>query len=136
VTEPQGNSYPGKVETPLGDFVRVAREFPKTKFVLAHWGARLPLDSALGVEARACDNLYYDTAASPLTYASEVFREMIGVVGAARVLYGSDHPLNLYPKKSDTPQMGALLAEMRSVGLSETELSAIAEKTAGKILGL
>lgn len=134
VTEPQSKNYPGKIETPLGDFVRMAREFPATKFILAHWGARLPLDSELGSQARACANLFYDTAATPLIYGREVFRKMIDAVGAKRVLYGSDHPLNLYPENSDGPQIGALIDEIRGVGLSETELSAVAGGTADKIL--
>lgn len=136
VTEPQGKSYPGKVETPLDDFVRMARGFPGTKFILAHWGARLPLDPVLGAEAQACANLFYDTAASPLIYDREVFREMVAAVGAGRVLYGSDHPLNLYPKSSDVPKLGALVDEIRAVGLSEGELSVIAGGTAEKLLSL
>jgi predicted TIM-barrel fold metal-dependent hydrolase len=136
VTEPQGKSYPGKVETPLIDFVRMAQAFPATKFILAHWGARLPLDPVLGAEARACANLFYDTAASPLIYDQAVFREMVGAVGASRVLYGSDHPLNLYPKSSDVPQLGALLEEVRAVGLSAAELSTIAGETARTLLRL
>lgn len=136
VTEPQSKKYPGKVETPLGDFVRMAREFPATKFILAHWGARLPLDPDFGVEARACANLFYDTAATPLIYGRDVFREMIDAVGAEHVLYGSDHPLNLYPKNSDGPQIGALIEEMRGVGLSEAELSAVTVKTAQALLKL
>ena len=136
VTESKGKIYPGKVATPLGDFVRMAQEFKATKFILAHWGARLPLDPELGAAAKACGNLFYDTAASPLIYDRQVFREMIEAVGADRVLYGSDHPLNLYPQKSATPQIGALLEEMRGVGLSEVELSAVAGKTAGNVLGL
>jgi uncharacterized protein len=136
VTEPQGKNYPGKVETPLGDFVRMAREFPATKFILAHWGARLPLDPGFGAEARACANLFYDTAASPLIYGREVFREMIDAVGAARVLYGSDHPLNLYPKNSDLPQIGALLDDVREAGLRANELGAVAGQNVVDLLRL
>jgi len=136
VTEQQSKNYPGKVATPLGDFVQMAREFTATKFILAHWGARLPLDPGLGVEARACANLFYDTAASPLIYGSEVFREMIDAVGAGRVIYGSDHPLNLYPRNSAIPQIGALLEDVRAVGLSAAEFSAIAGQNAVDLLRL
>jgi len=116
--------------------VQMAREFTATKFILAHWGARLPLDPGLGVEARACANLFYDTAASPLIYGSEVFREMIDAVGAGRVIYGSDHPLNLYPRNSAIPQIGALLEDVRAVGLSAAEFSAIAGQNAVDLLRL
>lgn len=134
VTEPQSKNYPGKVETPLVDFVHLAREFPRTKFILAHWGARLPLDPVLGAEARACTNLFYDTAASPLIYEPQIFREMIDAIGAERVLYGSDYPLNLYPKTDDTARLGGMLNDLNSAGLSQTELTAITSSTARNLL--
>jgi predicted TIM-barrel fold metal-dependent hydrolase len=130
VTEPQSKNYPGKGATPLEDFVQLAREFPKTKFILAHWGARLPLDQALGAAARSCVNLFYDTAASPLIYDRQVFRAMIDAVGADHVLYGSDYPLDLYPKKNDHPHIGALIDDVRSSGLNEAELTAVLGETA------
>ena len=45
VTDPQSASYPGRIETPLTDFIRLAREFPQTRFILAHWGGGLAFDS-------------------------------------------------------------------------------------------
>lgn len=125
VTEPHGKNYPGKVETPLGDFVRLAHEFPETRFILAHWGAQLPLDPQLGAAAKACANLYYDSAASPLLYDRKVFREMIDAVGIDRVLYGSDHPLDLNPNRESGPQVGAMLDDMRGAGLNPPELTAM-----------
>jgi len=136
VTEPHSKKYPGKVETPLGDFVRLAQEFPATKFILAHWGARLPLDPELGAEATACPNLYYDTAASPLLYDGQVYREMIAAVGTARVLYGSDHPLDLFPKLGTTPLLGAMLTAVRSSGLSDAVLAAVLGQNAVDLLRL
>lgn len=136
VTEPAGKNYPGKVATPLGDFVRWAQDFPATQFILAHWGARLPLDSGLGAAAKACANLFYDTAASPLLYDWGVFREMIDAVGAERVLYGSDHPLDLYPQSGSLLRVGAMLPDVRSAGLSETELGAVLGRSAAELLNL
>ncbi len=136
VTEPASKNYPGKVATPLGDFVRWAQDLPATKFILAHWGARLPLDPSFGAAARACENLFYDTAASPLLYDGQVYREMIDAVGAGRVLYGSDHPLDLYPRGGSSPQVGAMLADVRSAGLSAVELSAVLGRSAANLLKL
>jgi hypothetical protein len=136
VTESSSKNYPGKVATPLGDFVRLAREFGATKFILAHWGARLPLDPGLGVAARACANLFYDTAASPLIYTPGVFREMIEAVGAARVLYGSDYPLDLYPQRPGGSGVEAMLAEVRSANLDKAELTAVLGRSAAELLRL
>ena len=136
VTEPQSKNYPGKIETPLGDFLRLAKEFPETKFILAHWGARLPLDPVLGQEAKTCPNLYYDTAASPLLYDRQIYREMVGAVGAARVLYGSDHPLDLYPKYGLLQPVGAMLEDVRTASLSAAEQAAVLGQNAVELLGL
>jgi predicted TIM-barrel fold metal-dependent hydrolase len=134
VTEPHGKNYPGKVETPLGDFVRWAHEFPETRFILAHWGAQLPLDPRLGAAAKACTNLYYDSAASPLLYDRKVYREMIDAVGVERILYGSDHPLDVYPSHGSGPRVGAKLEDLRTAGLSESELSAVLGHNAANLL--
>jgi len=136
VTEPHSKNYPGKIETPLRDFVALAREFSATKFILAHWGARLPLDPELGAAAKACANLYYDTAASPLLYDASIYRELMDAVGAARVLYGSDHPLDLYPKRGLAPQVGAMVMEVRAANLSEAELRAVLGQNAVNLLRL
>lgn len=136
VTESAGEAgarkYPGKIETPLRDFVGWARAFPKTRFVLAHWGARLPLDAELGGEARKLDNLFYDTAASPLVYgaarSAEIWREMTDAAGAGRIVFGTDYPLVLYPKNhaaTAADSVPSLLAEARAGGLGPRELEAV-----------
>jgi predicted TIM-barrel fold metal-dependent hydrolase len=134
VTEPHSKNYPGKVETPLGDFVVLAKKFPGTNFVLAHWGAQLPLDPVLGAAAKACANLYYDCAASPVLYDRKIYREMINAVGVDRVLYGSDHPLDLYPMSGLGPQLGALLDDVRAAGLSDAELRLVLRQNVANLL--
>jgi uncharacterized protein len=114
VTCPDARSYPGHVPTPLGDFVRLARECPATTFVFAHWGGLLPLRPEFGDEVRALKNVYYDTAASPLLYDATVWRRFIEVVGSDKVLFGSDFPLNLYPRVDVEPAMIRLFHEARA----------------------
>lgn len=136
VTESAGDAgarkYPGKIATPLADFACWARAFPRTRFVLAHWGARLPLDAGQGGAARKLDNLFYDTAASPLVYGVEksagIWREMTAAAGAGRILFGTDYPLVLYPKNdaaTAADSMASLLAEARAGGLDRRELEAV-----------
>ena len=120
VTDPEGRAYPGRVETPLGDFVRLAREHPATTFVLAHWGGMLPLRNA---SAARLGNVFYDTAASPLLYGAEVWPRFFGTVQPERVFFGSDYPLNLYPKLDVEPMMSRLIAEARAGGAIEAVLS-------------
>ncbi len=130
--EAGARKYPGKIETPPGDFVRWAQAFPKARFVLAHWGARLPLDAEWGGAARKLDNLFYDTAASPLVYgaaeSARIWREMAGAAGAERIVFGTDYPLVLYPKNDTATaadSMPSLLAEARAGGLGPRELEAV-----------
>ena len=133
VTDGRGRAYPGRVETPLGDFVKLARDWPAVRFVLAHWGGGQPLRDEAG---EFFENVYYDTAASPLLYKAEIWREFLQKTGAGRVLFGSDFPLNNYPRETGTAEMGRLLAEVRGVGLSEGELAALLAENARRLLGL
>lgn len=119
VTDPNSGGYPGRVETPLEDFVQVAQAWPQVDFILAHWGGLLPLRDA---GAAKMPNLFYDTAASPLMYDESVWKRFLAVVPEERVLFGSDFPLNLFPKESATPEMGRLLAEAIAAGVEKNIL--------------
>ena len=143
VSEPAGGAgarkYPGKVETPLGDFARWARMFPGTRFVLAHWGARLPLDAEWGGVAQKLGNVFYDTAASPLVYGAKksaaLWGEMAGAAGAGRILFGTDYPLELYPGNAAGAAAGiaGLLEEARGSGLDAAGLEAVLGGNAQRI---
>lgn len=114
VTDPASRKFSGRVDTPLKDFVRLAREFPATNFILAHWGGGL----AWAPEAASLPNVWFDTAASPLLYGPEVWTK----VSPARVLFGSDYPLILYPKTEAAPEFGGLLKEAKAAGAPEALL--------------
>ena len=114
VTDPNSRDYAGRVETPLEDFIVLARTFPTVRFILAHWGGLLPLRDPTAVELA---NLYYDTAASPLLYDESVWNRFLTVVPADKVLFGSDYPLNIYPKLEVVPEMSRLLAEAKRAGV-------------------
>jgi len=108
VTDPASRAYPGRVETPLGDFLTLARAFPKTSFILSHWGGSLPL---VHPEANELANVFYDSSASPLMYGPEIWKRFLAAVPPDRVLFGSDFPLNLYPKTDPEPTMSGFIAE-------------------------
>ncbi|MDI1250890.1 MAG: TatD family hydrolase [Lacunisphaera sp.] len=114
VSDPKGRPYPARVATPLADFIGLAREFPATKFILAHWGGGLAFDS----ENRVLRNIHYDTAASPLLYGPDVWTK----APSERVLFGSDYPLVLYPKTEMAPGFGGLLNEARNAGVTDAVL--------------
>jgi predicted TIM-barrel fold metal-dependent hydrolase len=111
VTCPDARAYPGHVPTPLDDFVQLAQKFPATHFILAHWAGLLPLRPEFADRVRVLANVFYDTAASPLLYDGSVWSRFLSVVSSDRVLFGSDFPLNLYPRVRSTPKMADLIAE-------------------------
>jgi len=127
VTDPAGAMYRGRIETPLADFAAVARAFPATTFVLAHWGGLLPLASGLA-GAGDLANVYYDTAASPLLYDADIWTRVLPAVGSDRVLFGSDFPLNLYPRLDQAPSLVRLVAEARQGGAGPAVLWANARR--------
>jgi predicted TIM-barrel fold metal-dependent hydrolase len=119
VTDPDTRPFPGRIDTPLGEFVRVARECPRLRLVLAHWGAMLPLRDE---SVRALGNVYYDTAASPLLYDAGVWKRFLAVVPPTQVLFGSDFPLNLYPRVSVAAEMARFAEEARASGAGNAVL--------------
>ncbi len=130
--DPEGRPYPGRVATPLGDFILLARRFPSVTFVLAHWGGLLPIRIA---GADIPGNISYDTAASPLLYSPEVWGRMIGAAGAERVIFGSDFPLNSYPRLDAEPNLPRFAAEARGA-LEGAALAAVMRENAERLLSV
>ena len=124
-TDPNSREYPGRVATPLDDFVSLAQAFPQVNFILAHWGGLLPLrDPAVA----SSSNIFYDTAASPLVYDDSVWQRVLAVVPPEQVLFGSDYPLNLYPKLGHEPEMKRFIAEATAGGAASEVMSGNAVK--------
>jgi predicted TIM-barrel fold metal-dependent hydrolase len=133
VTDPASKNYPGRVETPLADFARLAREFPRTTFILSHLGGLLPL---VDLSTVTLANLFYDTAALPLIYPPEALRRMLDAVGAERVLFGSDYPLILFPREEAEPGFGRFLTQVSAAKLTATERAALLGGNAMRLLSL
>ena len=132
VTEPEARPYPGRVETPLADFHALAAAFPHVKFILAHWGGRLWRAGGAWPA-----NVWVDTAASPLLYGSsaEIWTEAGSVVGASRVIWGSDYPLMLYPQENGVATLPGFLAEARACVASDA-LAGVLGENAAQVIGL
>jgi len=121
-TAEQSPDHPSAVPTPLRDYIKMAEEAPDLQLILAHWGGGLPRH---GTEALP-ENLYFDCSAGPLLYSMDVFREVIDRIGTGQILFGSDYPLRVYPRKQRKAEMRSYLqAIRREAGLSEAELAAL-----------
>lgn len=132
-TDPRAGAAAGP-PTPLGDYLRMARAHPKVNFILAHWGGGLAFREDPDGSGPIPQNLYFDTAASPLLYDSGVFRRSVDRVGAGRIIYGSDYPLILYPRQTRKPDLGRFLGEIAGAGLTPAEREAIFSSNIRRLL--
>ena len=134
-TEVVGRNLPGTVATPLKDFVNMAQSSPKLKTILAHWGGGLAFFELNPFLRKTLQNVYYDTAASPLLYNMSIFRRMIEIVGAGKILFGSDYPLRLYPRSQQKPDLKTFLNLIdKEIGLNAEESSFILCQNLKKLL--
>jgi len=101
--------------------------FPDLTTVCAHWGGGLPFYILMPEVREALKNVYFDTAASPFLYSPRVYNQVSQLVGADRILFGSDYPL--------LPQ-SRLLREINSTDLPEEARSLILSGNAGRLLGI
>lgn len=136
VTEPVGREYPGRVDTPLDALYRFLVSRPDNTFILAHWGGLLPFYELNPAVARSLEHVYYDTAASPLLYRDQIFAAVVEIVGAERILFGSDYPLLNFPRREKQPGFQTFIQRVRATGLPEDALEAIFSRNAQHLLGL
>lgn len=126
--EPVGHHYPGKTPNTLAQIYQLVDAFPQNNIVLAHWGGGLFFFSLLKKEVRQrLNRVYFDTAASPYLYDPNVYRLAIDLVGAEKILFGSDFPL-LPPAK--------YFEEMKAAGLSDDQMDQICGANAARLLGV
>ncbi len=126
-SEPIGHDYPGKGKTHPWRLLKMARNFPDLSIVLAHWGGGLPFYEFMPEVRESLKNVYYDTAASTYLYSFEVFPVAARIVGADRILWGTDYPLLSQAK---------FLKRVRASGLSDDELAAVLGGNAARLLKL
>jgi predicted TIM-barrel fold metal-dependent hydrolase len=88
-----GHSYPGKGKTPLERFYELILSFPSLPVILAHWGGGFPFYELMPEVAKAAAHVYYDTAASPFVYSKKIYAIAREIVGAEKILFGTDFPL-------------------------------------------
>jgi predicted TIM-barrel fold metal-dependent hydrolase len=134
--ETVGHEYPGKGKVPIEDLYRFIVRFPALKLIVAHWGGGLPYLELMPEVHAACRNVHYDTAASPLLYRPAVFPITTQLVGAERILFGTDFPLICFPDEQRSPEFETYLRHVRGSGLGPSELAAVLGGNAVKLFGL
>ena len=124
--EPVGHDYHGKTPITLAQIYRLIKRFPENKIVLAHWGGGIFFFGLLKKEVKeSLQNVYFDTAASPYLYDSEIYQVAAKIIGVDKILFGSDYPL-LPPAR--------YFNEMVQAGLTKIQLEKISGQNAGQLL--
>ncbi len=126
-SEPVGHLYPGKGNQRPETLLAFARNFPGATIVMAHWGGGLPFYALMPEVRDALADVYFDTAATPFLYDPRVFETVAGLVGADRILFGSDFPLLAQER---------VLKQLEGSALSAEEKAAIGGGNAARLFGL
>ena len=124
-SEPVGHSYTGKGKTRPDVIWEFVRHNPDVTIVLAHWGGGLPFYALMPEVESDLENVYFDTAASPLLYGPRIFGIASKLVGASKILLGSDFPL---------VRARRLLAQIDGAELSDADKTSIAGGNADALL--
>jgi hypothetical protein len=94
VSEQFGHEYPGKRGgISAEELWQLATMHPGTRMVAAHQGGELAWAVQMPEVRESLLSISFDTAATTLLYDQESVLRLIDVVGAERVLFGSDFPL-------------------------------------------
>lgn len=126
-SEPVGHLYPGKGYTTPDKVYRLIQNFPDNVIICAHWGGGLPFYALMPEVPKVLKNVYFDSAASPFLYRQEVFAEVAGLVGADKILFGTDYPLIGHRR---------LLQQVQDADLDGSATAAILGGNAADLLGL
>ena len=126
-SEPVGHQYQGKGSITPDILYPFITSYPNLTLVCAHWGGGLPFYALMPEVNKAMSNVFFDTAASPFLYTPQVYHQVIQLVGADKVLFGSDYPLLAQSR---------LLKEIKSLDLPEETERLILSGNARRLLGI
>jgi len=126
-SEPVGHIYDGKGAATPELLYRFIANFDDLPVVCAHWGGGLPFYTLMPEVQKALGNVYFDTAVSPFLYRPEIYRHVSELIGADKILFGSDYPVL---------PASRLLKEIDEIGLSEEDKEKILAGNAGRLLDI
>lgn len=126
--EPIGHQYPGKQELTLKQIFNLVKTYPDNRIILAHWGGGIFFYMLLKKEVKeAFKNVWFDTAASPYLYTTDIYKTAGTLMGYDKILFGTDYPL-LMPSR--------YFKELESAGLESWAIDKISGKNAEALLNL
>jgi predicted TIM-barrel fold metal-dependent hydrolase len=126
-SDPVGHLYPGKGAATPEILEKFIANFADLPVVSAHWGGGLPFYTLMPEVRQALENVYFDTAISPYLYRPEIYLQVSRLIGADRILFGSDFPV-IAPSR--------ILNEIQAAGLPEENREEILSGNARRLLGI
>jgi predicted TIM-barrel fold metal-dependent hydrolase len=126
-SEPVGHDYPGKGMVTPDLLYHFILSHPSLPLICAHWGGGLPFYTLMPEVKKALENVFFDTAASSFLYDKQVYSTAINLIGANKILYGSDFPL---------VGQGSSLKEIASLKLPPQTEEQILGGNAATLLGI
>lgn len=127
VSEPVGHDYAGKGGNTPDIVYRFITAAKGLKVILAHLGGGLPFYELMPEVRMALSDGWYDTAAVPFLYKSEVYNAMAAMNCTERVLLGSDWPLLSQRRVID---------HIKASGLDRDEIDAVLGGNARRLFNL
>lgn len=128
VNEPVGHSYSGKAPMSIHGIYNFVKAYPDNRIILAHWGGGLFFFNTLKKEAKELlANVWYDSAASPYLYDKSIWKIAVNIIGAEKILFGTDFPLL---------NADRYIAELETSGLCREDIECICYKNAEVLLGI
>lgn len=126
VNEQLGHRYAGKTSVGPVQAWEFARRHPGLSIIYPHLGGGLLFYELMPEVQGAVTTVWYDTAAVPFLYSSNIYRvaRELGVMG--RLLFGTDFPLLRRER---------YWAQFREAGLSPAEEKALGGENALRLLG-
>ena len=92
-SEPMGHTYPGKGNMTPDRLYQLAKQYPENALIFSHLGGGLPFYKHMPEVNDALTNVWYDTAATPFLYDSDIYNTVEDLVGGSRIFFASDFPL-------------------------------------------
>jgi hypothetical protein len=127
VSEPVGHLYPGKGTITPKQIHGLAQDYPDVRIVCAHWGGGLPFYGLMPEVLEQLNNVWFDTAASPLLYSRNIYGLVTNMVGVSKVLFGSDYPLISF---------GRAKGDLAGAGLPKEASESVLGGNAASLLGM
>ena len=120
------------------DLHAVAQRYPRVPFVIPHFGAGLFREAL--ILADLCPNVYLDTSSSNSWMRYEgldlktVFRRALDVVGASRLLFGTDS--SFFPRGWNQSVYELQTRALAEVGISDSDAHLILGENLQRILAV